>query len=692
MTLAVIALVLSARIDAEIELPPMVGTTPTVVDELAKASGLKLKAGKNVANDVLGLAGAKAPARVIMDHLAYAVQAEWKESGGEWTLFRTEAQIKQQEQTHRNATIEQIKAAIQKLPPDKAWSPEEAKSISLQIDNFNRQNDPNRPMGPEYRVLADKMPGRRLLNRFLRSIAPETLADLPMTGRAVYSTSPNGMQRPMPVDLKAAVSQFVKENNELAEVVASSSTQELRVFERPVNFPSIDEVHVSATRSALNGIRVELHAYSPKGKDATPNVMQTFQLDLDSGIFKPDKVTAEDVTVELSPLSRKVLTSAMQSMQGRPFNPPKDVRDFLKHPKLNEPLALINTECLTALWAAEKKPIVVILPEIQFFVTMALAQDGKVTLKRYQNSLATSGLSREEKDGWITYREADPVIGRIRRVDRQSFDDYFRRIERDGRNSLDGFAEFVIKYPGRLENTMFPIFLMISGSYPTNFQYDDDLSMVRLFGLLTPAQKEALKQGRKFPINDFTAPQQKLLADYIYGKRYRNWGFSSQVPPEDTDNGYPWATIRNEPTELFPNGLADPFELSAQVTDTPSWFVKRSYGESQPIDPNGIAWQRFQPERPDLFPYVTQIDGDSGGYARGQNRQWMFRIKVGANVSTESSLSDHTFPEGEFTPFANLPKELRDDVAKRIAELREQYKNTKPSEFGVGRGSPPPLP
>lgn len=690
MTFLAFLTLFGPSLDEPIEFKPFVGTAPSVVAKLALQSGLKLTTGKNVANDVIAISVPKATMRQIMDNIAYTIQAEWKEAGGEWTLVRSEEQIKAQNALDRATTIDQIKKAVEKLPKDEAWTEADAKGIALQVDTFDRRA--NRfDLGTGFSDLNNKMPGRRLLNRFLRSISPEVLADVAFVGRTVFSTNPNKMQKALPISMKGAVDQFVKENNLLSSAWTSGTDEERpSIFEKPNTLKTIEEIHVNMRRSSLNGISIDLHAYDSEGMDTTLNTSHSFQLDLSNDFFKPGKVAPEDKVVELSPLSKKVLESAAQSMNGLPFNPPQDVRQYLLHPKANEPLGLINTEAVWVMAESEKKPVIIALPEMEFFLIMAMAQDGKVTLKRYMSSLDMCALIRDEADGWVRYRDSMPVLNRIRRVDRQAFDDYFRRIEKDKRTSLDGFAQFVVNYPGRLENTMFPIFLMITGSYPANFQFDDDLSMVRLYGTLSSPQKDALRKGVKLKISDFSAAQQAILNTFIFGSHMRSRSYHYEGNGAAMGKGL-HKSILNEPTEAFPNGLSEPFELSAAVTDQASWFRQESWGEIRPVDASGAAWDVFQLERLDLFPYANTAQfREKGGFAQGQSVIWTFQVKLNNFSTTEVQLTDHTFPEGNFIPFKDLPKDFLADIDKSLVQLREQYKNTKPGEFGGGRGAPPP--
>lgn len=678
-----------ALTNQQIEFKPIVGTAPTIVTQLAEASGMKLTTNKNVANDVIAVSAPKATPREIMDQIAYTLQAEWKEVGGEWTLARSEQQIKDQAAEHRKVNIDLVRKALAKMPKFEPWKDEAAaRTLALQIETFERQSG-NDFAHTNYTAVREKMPEARLINQILTAIPAEALADVPFNGRVIYSSHPNRLQKPLPIAVKGPIDQFIRENQMLIDAYEGTSTFEnARYFGRPQPVKSVSKVILTGKRESLGGLEFHLLMLDEEGSEvgmANKNI----EMDLNSDFMKPPgRLSNDDVVVELKPLSKELLDGARTMMEGRNMEMSRSVIEFLRMPKKNELLSMINIEAVEAMAKAEGKPVAIALPELQLFVIMALAADGKVSLKRYQDSLLSSGVVRSEKDGWICFREVDPHLGRIRRVDRTTYQDFCQRIVREQRNSLDAFAEFVYKHPTRAENTLLPIVMMISGTYPSNFQYQDDLNMVRLYATLNEAQKRSLATGNPHKIGDFTTAQQKIISEMMYGQRLRNYSYSSSIPMEA---GAHVVRKTTESTEVYPNGLQEPFQITAKVTDNPSWFVLQTYGEARPTDPRSIAWESYTRERPDLFPYVTQFGNEQGSYAEGQARSWMFTLRIAKDVTSDVELVDHALPgKDKFVKMDKLPGTLKTEVDKMIKEFREQYKNTKPGEFGVGRGSPPP--
>ena len=107
MLLSLLAFAIPA-LDKPIDFRPDVATVPNLVAKLAKQSGLRLTTGKTVTNDVVAVVAPYNSPREIMDQIAYAIEAEWKESGGEWTLFRSDAMLKDQAKRDKAITSKEI--------------------------------------------------------------------------------------------------------------------------------------------------------------------------------------------------------------------------------------------------------------------------------------------------------------------------------------------------------------------------------------------------------------------------------------------------------------------------------------------------------------------------------------------------------------------------------------------------------
>lgn len=670
--------------DTPIDFRPDVASAPTLVRLLADKTGLKLTTNLNVANDIVGIVAPSATPREIMDQLAYTIDAKWIEAGGEWTLVRTPEQFAAQKSKALEDARDRIQKAIDKIVEPKAWTEGDAKVVAQRINEFQKKYNGAGMLGPEYTEIRKAMPAQRLLARFLKVVPVADLASIGTGDRIVYSTAPNKMQRPMPNALKSDIEQFTNESSLLADAWIDSG-EGAQFFVAPRR-GKVEEVVVSISRTGFGGLTAELRAF-----DSNDGGLGDASLGVDSSFtdgIKPEKLTDSDKLIELRPLSKQLVAIAQDAMQNKPMNPPEELRQRFYHPKESEPMALVNTEGMQALSSVEKKNVVIAFPEPQIFGVLVLSPDGKITIRRFQQSLTAMGDTREEHDGWICYKERDPIAGRTRRIDRASLENYYKRVERDKRAGLEALAELTLKHPTPLEHTMFPIYVMLTGSYLSNMRYDGDLNLVRLYGTLTGAQKESLKRGDKLGIDAFSNPQKQYLSRFMFSKRYDSLTYEAV----DGRGGDIYNGRVQEPTEVFPNGLGGTFALSANVSDRPSLFRKESYGEVRPTTADQLAWEQYQGERPDLFPYASAyLDRQKGTqFISGHENQWEFRIRLTPYASTSAILTDNAIPESGFMSADQLPADFKAEVRKKLDALREQYKNAKPGEFGGRSGSPPP--
>lgn len=687
MLLSLLAFAIPA-LDKPIDFRPDVATVPNLVAKLAKQSGLRLTTGKTVTNDVVAVVAPQNSPREIMDQIAYAIEAEWKESDGEWTLSRSDTVVKDQEKRDKEITAKEIGDAIAKIPDPKPWTVESLSAFALQVEGYQRQ--PAASQTPAaYRKLQDSLPGNRLLIRFLKKTSPEIFAGVPFAGRVVFSTSPTSMQRPMPSSLDVDLREYFAESRALANAwIEPAKSPYAPIFPRP-SIHEVTKVHVIVKRSSLEGLSVTMVAYNPAGNTAF-RASKEIGNEL-SEILTSERIDEGDTPIELRPLSKSLMTLALASISGQSLSPSPELKAVFNRPKENDPLALVNTEAMQALASHGGKPLVAAIGESQLYAAIRMAPDGKLTLNRYLQSLAAIKASREEKDGWICFREHNPALGRFRRVDRASLDQYYRRIERERRAGLDAFAELVLKHPTPLEASLFPIHLMIAGSPKANYTYADDLSIVRFYGLLSPEQREALRSGRDIPFASFSPQQAGILTNFYYNMRHHS--FTNEWPnAADGSRLLPDRTgeILGEPTEAYPKGLGAPFSVSAQVIDFPAVFRIMLSGEARSNTPVTLAWERFQQQRPDIFPWASQVGQEANrGYVEGQVIRWEFKFRVSPWLSFTTRLSDDVVPTGPAKKFADLPQSFRDQVAENLARMEREHRDFRIENGGVRRPPPP---
>ncbi len=687
-----LTLLLTLSLPGQIEFKPGVARIPFIVAQLAEKSGQKLRSSLNLQNDVVGVIAPRASKEEIMAQLAGIVDGEWVTQGDEKILIRTEATEKRQAAESRQRLIKRIQEGLDKLPGDYLpEGPEQQKAIA-EFKRLNSLMDPQNFDAAVWRkreAASNSAPLMRFMYKTLKKIGASQLTEKNAWGRLVFTLNPNRLQKKLPItpiELETLSKRQMQFSDEVGEIDNS-----MQIYSPVSKLKSpITNVVMSVKQNSIltNGsLTCKMSIVDAKGRILT-NLTHSFSSFLAEG--PPTVLPAgKDKVIELDKPS-KLLLALAKNMENGPVSGavPSELTGFFMRPDANEPTALITNEILREVAAASQKNVIASLDDIQFFLLAYSSADGKPTVRRFESALNQTDGVRDEKDGWIRYRPLDPTQTRTVRVDRVMLADHFRRVEK-GTSRLESFAEMALKHRELLEDTSYPIFFLLLGQEPPG-SYGSSLNTMRLFGLLSPEQKKLAATERRLNLTprDLTRDQYKIVEAIAYGEE----NVMSHAPVEQSDADAQDGYVANliEPTSLFPNGLTDPFLIMVGATDKPSWFGLHRYG-SRPADPNSMAWELIQMERQDLFPYAASMDIQNTKYAQGHMRQWDFSFTLTPSGAINQQLTDNTIPTGAGKPYRDLPEDLKTEVQKALAQLREAYKNTKPGELGLGgRKNPPP--
>jgi hypothetical protein len=159
-----------------------------------------------------------APARTLMEHLAYVVDGEWIAEGeGQHRLARTpngdqDAQAARPQQAL--ADLREMLAAI--VPPLAAFAPAHPQAVG------KRRVPPLKLLDKGWAPLS---PDHRLLCRILQQIDLNALVDIPIGERRVFSNAPGRYLLPLRVNLTPLIEQWLNERTVLHAVIADPRYQ-----------------------------------------------------------------------------------------------------------------------------------------------------------------------------------------------------------------------------------------------------------------------------------------------------------------------------------------------------------------------------------------------------------------------------------------------------------------------------------
>ena len=115
--------------------------------------------------------------------------------------------------------------------------------------------------------------------------------------------------------------------------------------------------------------------------------------------------------------------------------------------------------------------------------------------------------------------------------------------------------------------------------------------------------------------------------------------------------------------------------------DSTSW-----YSAGQAYGADSIAYELFENERPEFFPWRQQEQGNSVQFRTirlGTRTQLNFKFAFTPTLSMTQSLEDKNVTT-EDVPYAQAPESFRKKVEEALVNLRKQYKDMKPEQFSGG--------
>ncbi|MEQ1820953.1 MAG: hypothetical protein ABL949_00410 [Fimbriimonadaceae bacterium] len=689
-----LSFLLTLSLQAPIEFKPGVARVPIIVAKLAEKTGLKLRSGINLQNDVVGICAPRATKEEIMARLAASVDGEWVTQGDEQTLVRTEETEKRQLREHEQHVAKRVQESLDKLPGDYLTDDAQQKAVS-ELKRLNGLSDPNHfdpNVYAQRQKAAEAAPLQRFLYKVIKRIGTAKLLEKNPWGRLVFTISPNRLQKKLPATL-AEVEAMTKAHDTFADLVGDKDLPDF--YNNPakkIGSPVANMI-VSVKQRPLvenGGLSVSLKLISKKGE-----MLAQVQYSVTNGPFAqgPPVVlpTGKDTIIELDNLSKQFVAT-IKNLQSGPNQTAvsPELSAFMRRPDQNEITGLVTTECLNSIALSTQKNVVLSMGDLSFFMLGFQSIDGKATVRRFDSAMSQTGRVREEAGGWITYRATDPCQDRIIRLNRTMMTEYFKRIE-SGATRLDSFAKMALQHPGLLEDTSYPVFFLLLGQQPPG-NFGRSLNAVRFFGVMSSEQKKAALAGSlDLKVHDLSKDQYRYAELLAFGEGDEINSYTAQAPAEVSANDTHGPPL-TEPTFTYPEGLVDPFSIRISAIDKPSMFSVQSYG-SYPSDENSIAFDLLQIERQDLFPYAGSMDTQNRTYVQGHQRTWQMDFFVTPNGSLNQQLNDHTVPAGAGKKYRDLPDEFKKVVQERLVELRRQYKDMKPTDFGNGpRKSPPPQP
>jgi len=216
-------------------------TLKSLLRDLSAQTNLNLYAAPPLDTEIVLVAVQEMPLQTLMEHIAYVVDGEWiAESERQYRLARTPKVIKARTQQDREQTLADLREMLASEEFRRLVEPLTREEMVERMERLRKQLrdlDAKKPDEDEifYKIyeLYDKeweplKPERRLLFRILQQVDLQTLIDIPLWERRVFSNTPGRYLLPLRVNLAPLLQQWLKERETFRAVIDDPHYQSLK--------------------------------------------------------------------------------------------------------------------------------------------------------------------------------------------------------------------------------------------------------------------------------------------------------------------------------------------------------------------------------------------------------------------------------------------------------------------------------
>jgi hypothetical protein len=696
----------------------------TVLDALSAEAGVTLLTSPVIATETLVIDVRDVTLADLMKRLSDALNADWREERGGIRLVRSPARQKAEQDAELAKRLSEMSKALEKQrtlekgmkPFDAAEADDLARAMEA-LSKSQTTNEWNEHLYRRANALDQRTPGLRAVTRILTKFSAEQLVALPENERIVFSSQPTPMQRPMTPAMLAEVQRFVAEQN----VWAAAAKKIWPTEEHVDGGPWISGMYwrkeiAGVPRKSLLTIRkdsfgrylnCELRVYDEKGQLVASGSQSLHSLTYEdhqeiakrieeaSGKEEPVAFSEEAITIG------KLFTRMYGSEQDEVEVPPALMQKLL-NPEKHDPLSWGATEALLAIARARDANLVAVLSDMLVSLAYAYGSE-KVTPSRIWMGLTSyTQMAHREEEGWLVLWPEEREKSRLFSADRAVLGQLLRSAVPRGRLSFEDKILMAKALPDANDAMMSSLVYFANAVVGdrTMMQWDQPWAALKLLGSLTPHQLQALQSGQKLVYRSLTPEQKQLLHRQIFHSN--DAGYRLEPDWELVDHSQMqnyWNSLMQEPTESLPNGIDANATLELTVSKdavalaTSSAPQEVHWGD-QDMDAYNLAHQIMYKERPDLFPWAESYP-KFDRFIPASRTSYAFHFRPDPKLLHSLNCKDLVYEKNQKpVPLDQLPKDFQAEVNKRVAELREAYKNHKPGEFGGGRrqNAPPPGP
>ena len=618
--------------DAKVTYSTVAVPVKKAVTDLAAKSGMNIACSASMDKEFVILRLKDAPMSEVMKQLAAVTSGTWTTEGETQYLTRDVAGRTLEENRLRKTFADKIAASLKKTQDALAKKP---------ATGAKKGEDEDESFGMSFGFLG----GGTSMAKLALAIGATQLASVPEDSRVVFSTSPTRVQRQLPSSVNAIITEFVAEHNKSAAAAKHDEPAKVDSDENMAAFRDFFGMYmkkpevitgtpakalVIATRQALfSGYTLELRLYDANGKMLASGVTPVItEMPFDPEEFMSDKpkpaADKKGKDIELSALSKEMYSAggSLGSMGGAANTKlSAELMNALRDPVARDPLSFVHSEALIAIAEQRDEQLVANVPDGLMSFFNNIGQDSTLTDVSFLKQITGDDKAKvTEANGWLVVSPANPVQARKQRADRTALRVLIDTAQSKGSVGLDDVAAYATKNDSPMEGapaTMTYILLFAPSAMQQGMMGMMDWDLLRLYGLLSPAQRDTLRQGRRIGFSNLGADQSAQLEKMLYGpsqrlmfEEQRADNSKSKDPFSDLimgqmmrAGGQRGGDFRTEPTEVMPNGLPATGYIQVNFSSDPvaqPQTMSTDFGRGMSLGPMELGLFKFFSEDPQM--------------------------------------------------------------------------------------------
>ena len=679
--------------------------------ELSAVSRVPLVATPHTAANIIAFRFQKVTLSEARLRIAEALHAEWIQNGQGYRLDRSNTQDLADQTRELNQAVENIRSAINTRVEGyrhfPEWDDKEAEQLANRMETMFKQLSAG-PVTPRKMRQALKLgpdgPIERALTSAVSHMDPETLAEIPLHGKGVWSNRPTAVQEPMPASVQPAIDDFVLAQKLWSQAAVNHcigawlSNGRFGSENTPGEFstfmsPEVGIVLLTAERSnSASGLTIQIAAFDESGlkiSEAHDNFLPPpSHHDLDQRV-------SDLVASEGNPMSEDAINLLNCHLNKGPTNLDTKLLFKLNSPERFDPLCLCISPALTQISEWSGVNMVAYLPDSAFNSVLSIPSDD-LTARALLTSLGDS-LSFTTHDGWLIAKPIRPHESREDFANREILGKYLRLLMTGKPLSLDEQASIALALPDPKAN---PLPTSMVEFLPAEIDKTPfpDRDTLRFYGMLSAEQRTALTMGG-LPISGMTAEALDCIKQMVYGaeETVSYAKHDQSVVPTDVDK---WVVANHnvgllrETTECLPMGIPPNGVITLKTTESPTVLLS-SLQRLQVMPPalemtaKQLAWQKYAQDHAESLSFKVDPSNllDTSQLQFGRPLHLTFRFQFTPDLVQYRWLEDKSVGDIKTVTIDQLP----DDFKAAFSQKYQEYLSTYPKKArSRGKSSPPP--